>query len=82
MGFLLHDPAGMENTGKTSDKTSGSHRSDEMLSNRELRIPCSHNVFVENLESLVPALRAWPYSKQITMDVFISEFSRAERSRQ
>lgn len=74
MGFLLRDPSHDQRVEQGGlgheERTRGAERRE-----RDLRIPCSHKVFVECLENPVPHYRNWPYHRRLTMDGFISEFS-------
>lgn len=88
MGFLLRDlhPGGdvgvnAQGMQKHQHKHQDQHRhgEDETPRKRELRIPCTHGTFAQNLVSPVPQLKEWPYRRQMSMDGFLSEFGRVEK---
>lgn len=70
MGFLLQNPGSL--TTASSDEGVGHDgESGAALSSpprRELRIPCTHRVMVERLDSPVPQLQRWPYARKMTLD--------------
>lgn len=85
-GFLLQHPAPATaasnmDDGSNGENIGGANVETQPAPKRQLRIACSHKLFVENIENPAKRLTGWPYVRQMSLDGFMEEFNIVKASR-